>query len=209
MYNLVKFLLKAVIWIAVLALIVGGVLRFFFVDVAVVGHDGMAPTLVAGDYVAIWRKAAANIGDVMICQHPGDLEKHVMGRVASLAGYTVKTDIHGQLMIGDDTIMRDYRGTRRFFDIARNEFVTMKYGVARFGYHEHEFFLEEGEDIRVNPISIRTGIFLLGDNLSSRGNDSRSFGEVDTQTCVGQVFMRLWPAPKRGDDIRHLPFDLI
>jgi signal peptidase I len=44
MFNLIKNLVKLALALAVLALIVGAVLRVFFVDVAVVGHDGMAPT---------------------------------------------------------------------------------------------------------------------------------------------------------------------
>lgn len=209
MFNLIKNLIKLALALAVLALIVGAVLRVFFVDVAVVGHDGMAPTLVAGDYVAIWRNAAANISDVMICQHPGEPNKHVMGRVIAKAGYKVQTDHFGQIVVGDITIMRDFRGERRFFDTTRNEMLTMHYGIAKFGYYDNEFFIEKGKKPLLRPATVKKGVFLLGDNYTSVGNDSRYYGEVDPETCVGEVFMRLWPAESRGDDIRHFPLEFI
>jgi signal peptidase I len=209
MINLIKNLLKLAVWIAVPLLLAAAVLRIFFVDVAVVGHEGMAPTLVAGDYVAIWRNAAANIGDVLICQHPGEPGKHVMGRVLAKAGYTVQTDRFGQVVVGDTTVQRDFRGTRRFFDTTRDEMVQMRYGIAKFGYYENEFFIETGKKTEIRPTTVKKGVFLLGDHYTSVGYDSRSYGEVDPETCVGQVFMRLWPAEDRGDDIDHLPLGLI
>ncbi len=209
MFDLIKSLLKMALALGVALLIVGALLRVFFVDVAVVGHEGMAPTLVAGDYVAIWRNAEANVGDVLICQHPGEPNKHVMGRVLAKSGYEVKTDHFGQIVVGDVTVQRDFRGKRSFFDTTRNEMVTMHYGVAKFGYYENEFFIQERRKPVVRPYTVKTGVFLLGDNYTSVGYDSRHFGEVDPDTCVGQVFMRLWPAEDRGDDIRHLPMELI
>jgi len=209
MFNLIKALLKLAIGMAVVVLVIAAVLRLFFVDVAVVGHEGMAPTLVAGDYVAIWRRAAVNVGDVLICQHPGEPTKHVMGRVVAKAGYTLKSDRFGQIVVGKNTIQRDFRGQRRFFDSTRNEMMTMHYGIAKFGYYENEFFIRKGRKPRFRPATVKKGVFLLGDNYTSTGNDSRYFGEVDPESCVGQVFMRLWPAKDRGDDIRHMPLDLI
>jgi len=209
MFNLIKTLLKIALGLGVVLLIVAAALRVLFVDVAMVGHEGMAPTLVAGEYVAIWRKATANVGDVLICEHPGEPNRHVMGRVLSKSGYKVRTDRFGQVVVGDETIQRDFRGERRFFDTTRNEMVTMKYGIAKFGYYENEFFIEKGRKPTLRPTYVKRGVFLLGDNYTSVGNDSRYFGEVDPETCVGQVFMILWPAEDRGDDIRHLPLSLI
>jgi hypothetical protein len=145
----------------------------------------------------------------MICQHPGEPHRHVTGRVIAKAGYTVRTDRFGQVVVGDNTIMRDFRGERRFFNTTRNEMLTMQYGIAKFGYYENEFFIEKGKKPLLRPATVKKGIFLLGDNYTSVGNDSRYYGEVDPETCVGEVFMRLWPAESRGDDIRHFPFDFI
>ena len=107
------------------------------------------------------------------------------------------------------TFRRDLRGTRKFYDTKRDKLLTMQYGIARFGHTDHEFFRERGRTVSFMPTKVKKGIFLLGDNRTSRGNDSRYYGEVDPDTCVGQVFMRLWPAESRGDDIRHYPLELI
>ncbi|QQR91738.1 MAG: hypothetical protein IPJ88_08540 [Myxococcales bacterium] len=62
--------LNAILWIVGPAIVVLAVLRIFFVDLGIIGHNGMAPTLIAGDQVAVWRNAKLERGDVAMCLHP-------------------------------------------------------------------------------------------------------------------------------------------
>ena len=50
------------------ALAIAGVLKLFFVDVIHVPHNGMAPTLVYGDLVLVWRNAKVDMADVVVCE---------------------------------------------------------------------------------------------------------------------------------------------
>jgi hypothetical protein len=59
------------------------------------------------------------------------------------------------------------------------------------------------ERIRIPSTTVRTGVYLLSDNRSFYGADSRSFGEISPSTCLGQVFFRLQPAHPPRDDIEH------
>ena len=74
---------------------------------------------------------------------------------------------------------------------------------------EHEFYERVGTPFQLQPRTVERGYFLLGDNRTHIGQDSRFFGEVDPQTCLGLVFMRFSPADPTGDDIKHGWFELI
>ena len=41
--------------------------------------------------------------------------------------------------------------------------------------------------------TVEKGVYLLGDNRSESTYDSREFGEVDPERCLGQVILR-WKA---------------
>ena len=41
---------------------------------------------------------------------------------------------------------------------------------------------------------MRSGLFLLGDNRTFEGQDSRYFGEVNPGSCLGRAIMRLKPS---------------
>jgi signal peptidase I len=194
---------KVVLWGGFVLFVIGVVLRFFFVELAVVGHDGMAPTLVAGELVAVWRYAEPEIGDVFICQHPTQSGKHVLGRVMAKPGYVIRLNEHGQITVGNDAIPLSNKGVQRFYDSQLKQIVRMRWGVVEFGYTTHEYFSREGMAFTMRPAKVTRGIYLLSDNRTSRGHDSRYYGEVDPEACIGQVFMRLKPAPPKGDDIDH------
>ncbi|MCZ7679215.1 MAG: hypothetical protein M5U28_10860 [Sandaracinaceae bacterium] len=52
------------------------------------------------------------------------------------------------------------------------------------------------------------GLYILNDNRTYVGEDSRTFGEVTPSTCVGRVFMRLTAAPSPAE-IGNAPLDVI
>jgi signal peptidase I len=191
--NWLKNLLKFVAWVAGFALVVGGVLRLFFVEVAVVGHNGMAPTLFAGDEVFVWRGSTPDMGDVVICAHPQRAGHLVLGRVIALEGMSIRA-VRGQLDVGGTRPARDDRGQVNFHDSTSGRQLQMSWGIDEFGNTEHMFFEQRGSELRLREVRVAPGkIFLLGDNRSYIGQDSRYFGGVDPTTCRGSVFMR-WTA---------------
>jgi hypothetical protein len=59
------------------------------------------------------------------------------------------------------------------------------------------------------PYDIATGYYLLGENWSLEGYDSRAVGPVRAETCIGQVVLRWKQGPPSGDDLDHGRFDII
>jgi signal peptidase I len=201
--------LRLIVKLATFGAIIAGLLRLFYVDNFVMPHNGMAPTLVYGDQVLVWRRAKPDMGDIVVCEHPTRPRASVIGRAVAFAGHSVSTDNRGQLFVDEDRASVENIGNVRFFDARRDRMCTMQLSSIDYNRkHRHEFFVEDGYAFAVRPYQVQRGIFLLGDNRTDPYDDSREFGEVDPATCHGEVFMRLSPAPKQmDDDIQHGYFD--
>ena len=204
-----KTTLKGLGWIAAILLLIAGVMKLFFVDVAEVGHNGMAPTLVSGDQVLLWRDAVPEMGSVTICRHPARPNEFVMGRVVGKPGMTLSSD-RGQLHVEGTVPNRDTVGQVQFHDQASNRSFHMTYGIENLGNTPHWFFERADQVFQLRTTTVPNGrIFLLADNRTFLGQDSRFFGAVDPATCVGRVFMRLAPADGVPDELDHGWLDMI
>jgi signal peptidase I len=203
---LLQFALKAAFALGV----VGLVMKVFFVDVYEVPHNGMAPTLTAGDQVLVWRNAGVDMGDVMLCEHPARLGMPVLGRALAFSGRTITTDRFGNIYVDSDRATAEPVHVERFYDVRQSkEFRMLRGRIQYAGLHTHDFYLEDGHTFQLAPYQVNRGVYLLGDNRSDPDNDSRDFGEVDPNRCLGQVFLRWRPAPSHDDDIDHFYFDII
>jgi signal peptidase I len=194
-------------------LVIGGVLaRLFLIEVVDVRDNGMAPTLVYGDRVLVWKGARVGMADVVVCQSPRRDDEQVIGRAVAFAGHRVHTDYNGQLYVDDQQASTQSEGQARFYDVTRKRSYDMNLGrIDYFGRHDHPFFLERGDAFSLRAYSVEKGVFLLGDNRNESAYDSREVGEVDPSHCLGQVFMR-WEvaAPSEGDtDLGHHRLDII
>lgn len=198
-------LLRLLFNLAAFVAFVGCVLKVFFVDVIVMPHNGMAPTLVYGEYLLVWRGASPDLGDIMVCPHPRKPEATVIGRAVGFAGHTISLDGRGQLMVDDDSASIAGGGPIRFYDLTREKVFNMQLGTIDYHRkHQHEFFIDrEGVPFELPTLKIETGMFLLGDNRAAIYDDSRDFGTVETHGCQGEIFMRLAPGPDRNDDVHH------
>ena len=167
------------------------VLRVFFVDLVTVAHNAMAPTLIHGDVVLMWRGAAVDHGDIVVCRHPHE-DRYVMGRVVGTNGMAIG-EMRNQLTINAAVARHDYEGTMPFFDATLEREMTMRWGTEELGNSDHYFFEQLGRDVRIRLVGSVHGIHLLGDNRAYQDEDSRDFGDVDPTTCLGEIFMRLRP----------------
>jgi signal peptidase I len=192
--DFLKGLFKLLGAIAVLALIAGGILHAFFVRVVEVGHDAMAPTIVAGDQVLVWRTSNFELGDMVLCPHPREAGRFVMGRIVGRPGQTVEIGRGAQLAINGDRPDRDLRGTVDFYDARRRRNESMTWGIEDILDHDHKFMFRERRPPEMRPHRVQGGYFLLSDNRSFHGEDSRSFDEVPGASCIGVVFARLQAA---------------
>jgi signal peptidase I len=193
-----KFILNSVS-VVVIVLVV---LRLAFMDTMTIEDNGMAPTLVYGDEVLIWKNARVDMADVVVCEHPVRSSSLVVGRAIAFAGHTVRTDMNGTLYVDKDRTSAQPEHGMRFYDVTRKKLWDMQtFVIDYFGRHSHRYFIQRGDRFQLRTYTVEDGVYLLGDNRSEDSFDSRDFGEVDPEHCLGQVMMRLRPGPERGDDL--------
>lgn len=211
MRSFLKITAKLLLWVGGILLVFAAVMRIFFVDVAVVGHNAMAPTMEAGDTILIWRSATPDeIGEITICAHPGQPDQLVMGRVVGKPGMLLQQNRYGALEIEGSTPDVDWRGTDTFTDTLEDRTDEYKRGMEKLGNRDHWIFVRERGQFRMSPTTVGEGkIFLLADNRTHVGQDSRYFGTVDPETCQGTVFMRLLPAEDSPNDLDTGYLDII
>jgi signal peptidase I len=206
MSDTAKFVLNAAAALVIAAVLV----RLVFLEEVMVRDNGMAPTLVYGDAVLIWRGAHADMADVMVCEHPVHSGVLVIGRVVAFAGHTIHTDYNGMLYVDQNQTATQSSGRVRFYDVMRKKPYDMELSqIDYFGKHSHDFFIQSGEHFALRSYTVEHGVYLLGDNRSESTYDSREFGEIDPRRCLGQVILRWKPAPVSGDDLGHHMLDII
>ncbi len=211
MRSFTKGFLKLVAWVVGILLVFVAVMRIFFVDMAVVGHNGMAPTMEAGDTILIWRHGEPkDLGDITICDHPVNAGELVMGRVVGKPGMVVEADSRHRLVVAGSIPDIDWQGSDHFVDTVEGTEDDYRRGVAVFGNVDHLLWVRDGAEFRMRSVEVQEGeIFLLGDNRTYVGQDSRYFGTIDPATCHGTVFMRLVPASDSPNDLGNGYLDII
>lgn len=208
MKDFAKGVFKFLSVIVILVAIAAGVLYGFYVKVLEVGHNGMAPTIVLGDSVLVWKTQELGLGQVALCEHPQQPGVYVLGRVVGRPGQIVGME-RGTLTINGEMPEVDGRGIVSFQDAEIGRTVRMRYAYERILTHDHPIFWREGSEPRMSrPHTVRGGLFLMSDNRTHRGEDSRTFGEVSPASCVGRVFMRLTAAPTPAE-IGNAALDII
>jgi signal peptidase I len=201
-----KFVLNAVaVVVIVLALI-----RLVFMETVVVQDNSMVPTLVYGDEVLVWKNAQIEMADVVVCEHPVQTGALVISRAIAFAGHTVRTDMNRNLCVDADCTTAQPDKIMRFYDVTRKRPWDMQLlQIDYFGRHSHDYVIQRGDQFHLRTYNIEKGVYLLGDNRSVVSFDSREFGEVDPESCLGEVIMRLRPAPSRDDDLELGYLELI
>lgn len=197
--DFLKGALKFLGVVLVIALIAGGVLYAFFVKVVEVGHNAMAPTMILGDRVLVWNSQDFGLGEVILCPHPQQPGRYVMGRVVGRPGQTVSME-RGTLRINGQAPDTDVRGVVSFFDAETGRTERMRMALEDILDHDHRIFWREGSEPRMRRSHrVSGGLYIMNDNRTYVGEDSRTFGEVAPTTCVGRVFMRLTAAPSPAE----------
>ncbi|GAB4112155.1 MAG: hypothetical protein OHK0013_48150 [Sandaracinaceae bacterium] len=185
-------LLKLLLVVVAILLIIAGVLRWLYVDVVTVSHDAMAPTIFGGDRVLVWRTTEFDHGDILLCRHPRREGAWVMGRAVGRPGMSIRIE-REQLVINNQTVSRDFQGNFMFEDQHSHAQVEFTWGVEILGEVEHLFMERPDRQVSMRPVEQVNGFFLMSDNRTYQGEDSRTFGPVPHTNCVGTVFMRWEP----------------
>ena len=208
MKDFAKGLFKFLGVLVILAAIAAGVLYGFFVKVLEVGHNGMAPTMILGDQVLVWKTQQLGLGEVALCAHPQQPGVYVLGRVVGRPGQVVGME-RGTLTINGETPSVDLLDVVAFPDAELGRSVRMRRAREVILDHDHPLFWREDSEPRMRrPHTVQGGLFLMNDNRTHRGEDSRTFGEVAPASCVGRVFLRL-TAAETPAEIGNAALDII
>jgi signal peptidase I len=200
MKSLIKFGIGTILFISLLV-IIGRLLVF---DIGKAANYSMIPNLIAGD-IFLFRKAGRTgllgKGDVAVCKSPEDPSKLIVGRVIGIPGdsFSLKGN---HLRFGKRTLQHQYINPIIYFDRSTDE--QMKY-VVRIaeeklgGVLYSVAFMDThwGRDYQETVVP-EHHFFLIGDNRNM-AHDSRIFGFVPINTCIGEAVFLLWAAETNGD----------
>lgn len=204
-----KPIFKFLLWVATVFAIIAGIMKATVVDLALVGHNAMAPTMITGEQVLIWTRHDPERGDIVICENPADPSMMVVGRVVAVEGSVVGA-ARGHVVLDGDNLDRNVMGSTRFFDVDSETTSEYEIGVRHIGINDYPYMVATNYNFRMRPSTVGPGeVFLLSDNLSYLGQDSRTFGPVAIETCVGQIFLRWKPVDDGGAGFDHGYFDII
>ncbi len=163
-------------WIAVIivALLAAFVIRVVVVQTYFIPSNSMAPTLEVGDRLMVY-KLAFRVGQV----DRGDLV--VFNRPPSIENSQLKDFVKRVVALPGEQIQ------------AINGVVY----VDNLPLPE-EYLSENSLTADFEPIDVpKDHIFVMGDNRSN-SRDSRSFGPINVDLLVGEVFVRIWPLSNAG-----------
>jgi signal peptidase I len=195
-------------WVGAGIIVVALVLKVLLFDMAEVGHNGMAPTLLRGERVLINKRAAPEIGSIAVCRHPTE-DGWVVGRVAATEGMTIDS-FGSELKIDGKSVVFNQVGETTFYNADVDQKKTVVWGEESFGPNAHGIFMGENAQHLVQETEVPEGdLFLLGDFRAYRGQDSRAYGVVRASTCRGTIVFRVTPVDGLDDAIAHGYFQLI
>jgi signal peptidase I len=189
-------------------IVIALVLKFIWFDMASVGHNGMAPTLLRGERVLINKRGEPKLGSIAVCRHPTE-DGWVVGRVAATAGMTI--DSYGsELRIDGEPIKFHRQGATTFHNLDNDRTQPLVWGEEYFGSSPHLIFMEDDGRHLVDETTVPEGkLYLLGDFRAYMGQDSRVYGVVEASTCRGTIVFRVTPAEGLDSTIAHRYLQLV
>lgn len=204
-----KAALGCLFWAGAIIVGLGAILKIAMFDIAVVQHNSMAPTILEGERVLVYKRGTPKINKIAVCEHP-EQEGLILGRVAATEGVQIQEDERA-LFLNDQRVEFDKKGGTNFYDVGNGSEQSLFWGEEYLVHDSpHLMFLPKEGPQRVNRTVVPQGeVYLLGDNRTFYGHDSRGFGTVGTATCVGVVVMRITPSDWLNEPLEHGHFDLL
>lgn len=181
--------------------------RIFFFQIVRTDSYSMVPTLVAGDIFLVLTRGELKPGHIAVCQNPDDSGAMVVGRVVAKEGSTVAVE-KNSLRLNGHKIEHQFTGKRMYVDRSSGE--DLKYLVSLAdeyigGHTITVAYMERAGDKNLRETEVEDGLFLLGDNRNM-ARDSRHFGEVVAEDCIGKALVLVWPGEDSGDFKRKTRF---
>ncbi|MBN2344578.1 MAG: signal peptidase I [Deltaproteobacteria bacterium] len=197
MKTLVKLVISVLVIIAVIA-IVG---RLFFFDIGKTENYSMIPNIIPGDIFLFRTVGLLGKGDIAVCRNPEDPSTLVVGRIIGVPGE--KITLKGNHFLYDQRMVHhNYTEPLIYFDTSTEE--HMKYVVRAAeektgGVLYTVAFMDTSRGRNFHETIVpEHKFFLVGDNRNM-AYDSRNFGFVPIDSCLGEAFFILWAAETNGD----------
>ena len=167
-----RILVPLLLLLAVLAL-----LKLFVFEIAEVRGNDMAPALVDGDLVLVSQIGTPARGDVIVFEHPEQLERMAMRRVIGVPGDVI--EVRGdEILVNQQSVARASAGHMLVRGFEDNKERMMDVFVEQFYGRDWRIL----DDPKRHPASKHKllggdGYVVLADNRD-HGRDSREFGAV-------------------------------
>ena len=194
-------LIKGLLWLVIVAVTLTIIGRIFFFEVAQTESFSMIPSIMPGDTVMVFTRGVLGPGEVALCKDPENPDQMVVGRIMGVPGSTFALDNNAPIINGmrihhafdlPPLLYEDKTGGETFeytIDVATEKVAGHVYNVA---------LMDRAGDKSFKETEIESGFFLIGDNRN-KAWDSRHFGEIPIEDCIGTPIMVIWPGPDSGD----------
>ena len=163
-----------IIKVAVIALILAGLVRYFLVQPFFVEGASMEPNFEDGEYLLIdeisYYFKSPERGEVIVFHYPLDSSKYYIKRAVGLPGETIEIK-NGKVIIYNDDNTDGFLIDESYLP---QESATSGNIKRKLGKNEY---------------------FVLGDNRSA-SSDSRQWGILPRNDIVGRVWLRAWPVAR-------------
>ena len=204
-----KKTLGCLTWIAGFVIALALIAKFFFVDMAIVGHNAMAPTMLTGERVLIWKRGEPKLGAMSVCTRPrvGGL---AVGRVVATSKMSVAAD-DNRLRINNKALDVNLKSSTAFYNADHDQNDSLQTAIEFLTENEdYMVFLNSIRPMSIAPTRVPDGhVYLLADNRGYPSADSRSFGAIPVSSCRGNVVFRLTPSPGLSSELEHGYFELL
>ena len=198
MWSVIKGFFWLVVFLA-LMLIIG---RIFFFEIARTDSYTMVPNILAGDTFLVFTRGTLGPGEIAMCKDPENPGMMVVGRIMGVPGSTFAVK-RNMLEINGEIIQRTYDGPKLMYEDntggGESVDIEVAVGTEKVGGHVYEVALTDRAGYKsFSETDVESGFYLVGDNRN-RARDSRDFGEIPIEDCVGTPFLIIWPGPDSGD----------
>lgn len=160
-----------IIKVAVVALVLAGLIRYFLVQPFFVEGASMEPNFESGEYLLIdelsYYFKPIGRGQVVVFHYPLDTSKYYIKRIIGLPGETVEIK-NGKVVVYSDKYPNGFALDENYLP---KDLITDGQIKKRLSNNEY---------------------FVLGDNRSV-SSDSRRWGALPKNDIVGRVWVRAWP----------------
>lgn len=194
-------LIKSLFWLIIFAVVLGILGRIFLFEIAQINTYDMVPNIMPGDTFLVLTRGKLGPGEVAMCKDPDNPDLMIVARIMGVPGSTFAME-NNQLIIngkhidhsfdGPNLLYEDNTGgehTEQFISVALEKVAGRVYHVA---------IMNRAGDNSFDETEVESGFFLVGDNRN-RSRDSRNFGEIPINDCIGSPFLIVWPGSDSGD----------